>query len=540
MTATPVVTDARVEKWLAPITPEAPAGNDCMADPRYAAIVVEVEKLSSPSASGTDWKKILDTGADVLTTSSKDFKLTAYVALALQVMGGVDGLCTGLSLLTGMMDRFWAAAYPRPERMRARVNLLSWWTEQAGNRLNTVAEVDQASFERLQASLKMFSTSMSEKFGGQAPSIAPLREGMERLRMRVTAPAAPVAPAAPAPQPAAPGESQPVAPPPAPAVPQAQQAQPVPAPAQVMAPSAPVRSLAEAGKAIQEEAANRRKASPMDPDAYRLMRVGMWLTVKLPPAEANGATKANGVDPSLRTNLETVKGNGNWAALLDLAEAASSRSVFSLDLQRFVATALKQLGPGYAPCLEAVQSEVGSLVKRLPRLREMSDVRGAPFADAETKAWLDSEVVQAGPSQNGSPAAASSSVSSVRAASEAAEDFGALLQGRSLKEAAATIQERASSARSGESRFRLRLAMAEIALKTGKIDFAQAVYDELEKECLTRGLDEWAPELASVYLKGHLECLRAIAKQKKQPVGDAGALYRRLCRIDLTTAVDLT
>jgi type VI secretion system protein VasJ len=56
-----------------PIQPDQPAGSDVRYEPEYEQLQAEIDKLSSPSASGgIDWKKVNDLAVSILDKKCKD------------------------------------------------------------------------------------------------------------------------------------------------------------------------------------------------------------------------------------------------------------------------------------------------------------------------------------------------------------------------------------------------------------------------------------------------------------------------------------
>ncbi|HQU14269.1 MAG TPA: type VI secretion system ImpA family N-terminal domain-containing protein, partial [Thermodesulfobacteriota bacterium] len=56
-----------------PIRPDQPAGDDVRYDPLYEELLAEVDKFSSPSASGAvDWDKVVKLSSDILSQKAKD------------------------------------------------------------------------------------------------------------------------------------------------------------------------------------------------------------------------------------------------------------------------------------------------------------------------------------------------------------------------------------------------------------------------------------------------------------------------------------
>lgn len=543
MSTTNAELQQQIKQWVEPISEAEPTGPEPYADPRYLIIKDELRKISSLAAgSAPDWPQVIKSGGDLLGTTSKDLLVAAAVAYGLHVTGAEDGLAAGLTLIAGLVETHWEKLHP--VRMKGRINAVSWLNDRASSKLAGASKIDAASFERLQAAAQKFSSVVNDKFGRDAPSLRALRDELERLRMAAVPPE-PETPPPPPPAPVQPQVQQPAAqaapPPPPPVAATAAPAPPVPA--EPSSADDAQKFLRETGVALARTAQLLRRASTSNAQAYRLLRTGVWLHLSdPPPAGADRKTSTIGPSPENRAALQQFANAGNWAALLDRAETLIPNHCYSLDLQRYSATALKNLGPSHESAHRVLIAEVGTFVRRMKNVVEFIHSDGQPFADEDTKTWLNSEVSAGGGSSAGAAVqAAPLPVLSIKTKDSGAEadELAAALAGKTAPQAMAILQERCGSAPTAEERFRLRLHLARLAFGAGKLDLAFAVFETLETECRERGLDDWAPELASIYLRAHIECLRAVGKRKKDSSLDGASLYRRLCRIDPVAALEL-
>ena len=109
-----------VEKLLAEVSPEAPCGEDLSYDPSFLALE---DMLRAKPAGGVvegveeaaeepNWREVRDKSLELLGRS-KDLRTALYLTLALLKIDGLDGLCDGLSLIKGLLERYWDGLYPR-------------------------------------------------------------------------------------------------------------------------------------------------------------------------------------------------------------------------------------------------------------------------------------------------------------------------------------------------------------------------------------------------------------------------------------------
>lgn len=543
---------AKVEVWLAPISEQSPSGADTASDPRLMAVKGEVKRIGSPTAGPPNWEVVLESGADILEHSSKDLIAGVAIACALQMTQGEPGLTAGLHLVAGLIEGFWTSLYPtRPE---TRKSYITWLIDRTSRALSQVPALDHPGHVRLSAAAARLNKVIGEKLGRDAPSIRPLREELERLAppSEPTPEPEPVAakPSAPSPVTVAEGPR-----PPAPV------AEPVPAPpARAVALGEPQggapMTVREVGAALMQAAHQARRANLADAAAYRLLRVGRWLHVAAPPAAASPGerTAIPRLPKDRREALERLAREGTESAsrsLIELSETLFESNTFSLDLHRFSAEALGRLGGAHTQARRAIELEVAGFLRRLPGLPGILDAEGLPLADEQTLRWIAVEASSAEPGARSAGALSASAPPPepkadgapprevAHAVSDAAREPP---PGAPLSEVFAHLQAQADAARSGDVRFRARLALAAAALHGAKLDLALGIYETLEAECSERRLDDWDPALTSSTLRGYIECLRAIERRGKNPSLESARLilFRRLCKVDPTAALGVS
>ena len=115
-----------------PIRPDQPAGDDVRYDPQYEELQAEVDKFSSPSASGAvDWDKVVKLSSDILSQKSKDLLVASYLAVALIQTKKFEGVEIGSRIYRDLIEGHWDALFPTKARMRGRVAAIEWWAEKA-------------------------------------------------------------------------------------------------------------------------------------------------------------------------------------------------------------------------------------------------------------------------------------------------------------------------------------------------------------------------------------------------------------------------
>lgn len=118
-----------LETLLAPITDEAPAGEDLredyepnslyyrLRDARSEARAAEraAEGSDDDSASPPEWNTVYDLAYEALATRTKDLEIAAWLTEALLRRDGLVGLTAGCRLMAGLTEAFWDTLFPLPD-----------------------------------------------------------------------------------------------------------------------------------------------------------------------------------------------------------------------------------------------------------------------------------------------------------------------------------------------------------------------------------------------------------------------------------------
>ena len=162
-----------------PVTAERPCGSDVRYDPAFEELQAEVDRLSSPTASGSvNWEKIVRFASDILAHKSKDLVVASYLAVALIYTRQHEGFSIGVRLLADLMGKYWEELYPSKERLRGRLRSMEWWAEKSEAALR---QLPQASVPAAQAALLGEYTERLDRLMRQhldgPPSLAAIRNG---------------------------------------------------------------------------------------------------------------------------------------------------------------------------------------------------------------------------------------------------------------------------------------------------------------------------------------------------------------------------
>ncbi|MFI5379652.1 MAG: type VI secretion system protein TssA [Tepidisphaerales bacterium] len=148
-----------VEKLLEPVSADNPVGEDISIAPEF----FQLEELAKGKpeqqmgdqiipAEDPDWKELLRFSCELLGRS-KDLQVVLHAARAAIPIHGVAGICDGLALVRGLLEKYWADLYPKldPEDNNdplMRMNMMSTLTHRESY-LKLVREAPLADSKRV-------------------------------------------------------------------------------------------------------------------------------------------------------------------------------------------------------------------------------------------------------------------------------------------------------------------------------------------------------------------------------------------------------
>lgn len=175
-----------------PIAADAPCGASARYDEAYAALESELAKLENPAGGEVDWRAVEDGSAELLSRTSKDVLVAAWLARAMWQRGSMAGLASGLETLRRMLETFWDGLYP--QRIRPRRAALEWLSEKLAGVLPAEQLAgDPAATARSLAEIDAIIAWAGDRFEGEDCGLLALRG-----RLNEASAGAPAADAAPA------------------------------------------------------------------------------------------------------------------------------------------------------------------------------------------------------------------------------------------------------------------------------------------------------------------------------------------------------
>ncbi len=529
------------EPFKAPIEGASPVGSDISYDPDFETLKAEIDKLASLAGEQPNWSEIVVVGEELLRERSKDLRILMWSSIGRLRTRGLRGFAEGLATIKEVCGEHWEPMFPSVKRGRARGNLAGWLSDQAALIVGELSPgaTDREALVAIDQLLRDIDALFASKLGQDHPGFGTLLSVLrdKTRRLPEAAPAAPPPPRA---------EPSPAAAAAAPAAVAPPQAAPVTAPSPPAAPALTtdipaatsaadvLPTLRAVGKTITEAAALLRKEDPAQAWPYKLQRTGLWLVVKALPPNEGGKTRIPPPQGHAK-KLEALATAGQWMELLNTAESLSGQYIFWFDLQRWAALALDRMGALFLEARAVVGAEAHAFIQRFPALVELKFADGTPFADAATVSWLEEEAKKHGAATGGG---GSSQVDEEeRLVAERFAEAKELASAGKTLEALALGSQLADRGADVRTRFRGRLAVAQMALSGGKPDVAHAVLEGLLDLASLHELDAWEPRLAAQLYGALLACRRAGAGAEGSGHLPDAELFTRLCRVDPAAAL---
>lgn len=285
-----------------------------------------------------------------------------------------------------------------------------------------------------------------------------------------------------------------------------------------------------------------RKKEPLSPAPYLLLRGLRWGELRT-GTRLSDTTLLEAPPTELRQQIKRLALGKKWSELLEAGEQAMTLPCGRawLDLQRLSVAACTALGPEYEPIATAIQSELRALLNDVPELLEATLLDDTPAANVETKQWLqhlntpqkpvtpaEEEAASEPPAElNGTPSWLTQAADAYVLAKEA------LTAGQEEK-AFAIMRAAIARQRSGRSRFRRMMQLAELAMSAGKDAIAQPLLEDIAATIENHKLDAWEdPEMVA----GYLSMLMRNSKKIQGNAGEKQKMFERICRLDPVQAL---
>ncbi len=527
-----------IDEIRTPITEASPCGDDVTYDDKFQQLASEINKVGVVSgrvdhekmndggsvftSSGVDYSRIVEGSRSILRNDSKDLRVASYLVVGLYHTRGLAGLSDGVAALNTLIETYWEDLYPA--RARARKGAIELLTGRLGDAVASYKPIlqDEKPLEQALAGAKKLQALMKEKLADDEPALDGFIHALSECRRRV-----PGAPSSNAPSTTEkPGSAT--------ASPDGEPAAHVQAPREV-------KSVADTEHLIFGASAFLREKDAANPIPYRLARAWRWGGLLQEPPHQEGKTQLPPPPQQRRDYLRGLHENGAYSTLVREAEVSFQEPPFHfwLDLQRLLLAATEALGASFQQVRDAVLEETAVILRRLPGLSELMFSDGTPFADAQTREWLE---VRTDSFFRAEPERDRALVEEQSHLEEAYTSAREQLSTGDLSRALTIMQDGREHDTSQKDRFRRRLYLALLCLRGGQAAIARPVLESLDEEIARRSLDIWDPSLALQVWSNLYACYetlgRGINNPDKQTVRDqASRVFEKICRLDTQFAL---
>lgn len=550
-----------------PISEDNPSGENIRYGAAFEQLEAELAKQESLNAETVDWQVVAKLSSEIIEKSSKDLLVGSYLCYALLMTERYAGLAVGLNILSEIVENHWEGLFPPLKRMRARQTAFVWLAEKAGTYLSAQAPGpnDSEAVLAAAAAIKLLDNQLVENMGDQAPMLSeiarPLKNysqsalaAQEKIKQEVDKSAEMVEKTVSAvPDKGLTQDAEPVADGPSAKVEETETAtiKPQPVPSQTPVAAKPVvQSEAVASAAGVENDADTKKilrqlqttmrdissfwinSKLSDPRPYRQARIAVWMVIENVPPDQGCTTQINPPAAERLKYFETQLGKKEYTQLVPELEKTLSRSPFWLNGHFLVVKALRQIGIENNDAVQTIIRELGNFLDRLPSVLQLSFSDNTPFADDQTRMWIESEVLISKSADGEGSAASVSDADEWSAALDAAKQLAA---GGETDQAVALLSEGISSSEQLRDQFYWRCALADLYIQTGSIAVASAMLEQLLKQCDNLHVASWEPGLLA---KVYRLLFQSYQKQKKLKKDDTSLdakidqVFEQLCWFD--------
>lgn len=393
----------------------------------------------------------------------------------------------------------------------------------------------ERTFDGTLDSLSQLSHLCDEKFGDVSPSFSELQKVLEEIRQTIHVLLVRKREKEPDAAPP-PGAEEPLPQPGAAPVPQAAAATRSTT-ASATASLAPLPgSWEDAVARVVAAAKFMRQQDAASPAPYLMLRGLRWGELRESRTSIDPAQLA--APPSeVRQSLKRAALDSNWAEVLETVETAMGMEYGRgwLDLQRHVVRACQELG--YERVRRAVIAELRILLESYPQLPEMTLMDDMPTANAETQAWIKTQVLAPASGAEGQSAEASPAAGAGTALPLRALDL-AMQAARSGRPEVCTelLTREIAQVPSGRGRFQRRVQLAQFCQGAGYEAIALTMLQQAAAEIEEKKLEEWEPREMLVYPLGlFYQCLVKSDGSSE----DRDRVYAWICRLDPLEAMKL-
>ncbi len=517
------------------IAPDHLAGKNIRLTPEYESIEQEILKLEAlHSVEPVNWELIKAQGLIILSEASKDLLVACYLTLALYETASLSGLSQGFQICSGILTEFWEYAFPEKRRLRGRIQAFQWLKEKLAIAIDglKITASEQQDLKDCIQHLEHLNELLQVKLEADAPNFLelrkPLRNKLEIFELK-----------------------------------QQKTARSTESSRSLATPKSNLKnanSESNSAAILIAEVSNesdldkafghcRQQLVIMleyvyqqnwrDPRAFRIGRFITGFELVVPDSVAS-RTYIMPPDEAQLREFQNYYQQQNWEQLFPTIERFLLAAPFWLDGQRMVAEALKALGE--TECLSHVELGVRTLLSEKPQLLELSFSDGKPFADEQTRDWIQSIVARTGSalteqSMQALPALNLDSANLAFDWEESLNSAQSLAHEGLFSQALDLFQSGVARSLSCREQSLWRLSQAQFCTDNKLYELAKPLLFQLDKDLVARDIVQWEPQIMERVILLLIECFKQQDDEASQ--SELQKLKDRLCHFNPAKAFEL-
>lgn len=570
-----------LEDIARPISDSEPAGEDItrlVASPEneeWIRIYGELRELTGRVA--TNCESIVAISQNILIEKSKDLRIAGHLCMGLLHQKGFSGLAEGLMAYHILLEQFWDKGL-FPAREAARASNIKTLDKRLGADISAktgdneyfvpASPTDSKVIEEIRPTADAIAALLAEKVPARAVPMAELIRTMTARQREL----GPIEKPKPEPEPEKEAEPEPPKPKPKSLLKRItssskEKEDAPPKQEQEVAVAAEITSEVEAIKSVIRAVDFLIKKDTKNAASYRLRRTALWYSLPLfNPAEIdkNAKPKTQYLPPIGKMELEQLLQSEDWEALITQCEEVFAQRFdsgnggsFCLDIQRFLSTALKEIikkadaegdnrtKEAYMLINKVVLQETALFVERYPWICDLLYSDETPFADAQTKNWVEKTVkpVLGSGSAQTQGNATGDQVEGASQISEELEQALDLLSRQKWSDALDLMQKGIDTEPTRRGRFLRRMNLAILCLNAGQSNMARPILEQLDEEIERFSLDKWEPGICVSVWNYLRHCYQTLLEQTSKQADEnpyeekADLLFEKICRVDIRVAL---
>ena len=311
----------------------------------------------------------------------------------------------------------------------------------------------------------------------------------------------------------------------------------------------PIADAPDAYRRILDAAAYLRQNDRGSPVPYLVVRALRMAEVFGMPRPLDSSSLPSPPSTS-RQSLKLLAAEGRWEDVLEEAEQALGRPEGRawLDAHRHALRAMAET-EGLSAAADAARALLRAFLAEFPEIVRAELADDTPAANAETRAWLESEILpqfEAEPAPTPPPPPAMPDYPDERDGSEEDEEAEPdawdraleLVDRGRLSDGLQVVRRAMAAADTGREKFRRKFQMAELCLRAESPRVALPLLEELARQVDEFHLEQWEDEqwIARVW-SAYYRCLKVAGGSDPAMADRLRQAYTRLCRLDVNHAL---